>query len=260
MQTFPKSMSFSIRYLHPNARHSYSSAATFYSVSISKPIPVWFGKKFKILTTRFPNQFQFGLEKNYNFDDSFSKPIPVWFGKNDHISEAKNSKLIIIWTKESWFPASVTGSSFLKLCWCDSIRWAGWRGDAQWGRGCQQGGRQGVALSVEVGVCDQLGDNIGCWVSLRWWQADVRDWRGVGVGGVGGWSPRSRVRLKVLLKTANFICFRWVDIIQVSVSIPLVRCASGNVYVLNTFRCSNIRAMPTAHLGSITDAEKVKVK
>ena len=62
------------------------------------------------------------------------------------------------------------------------------------------------------------------------------------------------------LKTANFICFRWVDIIQVSVSIPLVRCASGNVYVLNTFRCSNIRAMPTAHLGSITDAEKVKVK
>ena len=199
-------------------------------------------------------------KKIQNFDDSFSKPIPVWFGKNDHISEAKNSKLIIIWTKESWFPASVTGSSFLKLCWYDSIRWAGWRGDAQWGRGCQQGGRQGVALSVEVGVCDQLGDNIGCWVSLRWWQADVRDWRGVGVGGVGGWSPRSRVRLKVLLKTANFICFRWVDIIQVSVSIPLVRCASGNVYVLNTFRCSNIRAMPTAHLGSITDAEKVKVK
>ena len=92
------------------------TTATFYSVSISKPIPVWFGKKFKILTTRFPNQFQFGLEKNYNFDDSFSKPIPVWFGKNDHISEAKNSKLIIIWTKESWFPASVTGSSFLKLC------------------------------------------------------------------------------------------------------------------------------------------------
>ena len=95
---------------------SRCTAATFYSVSISKPIPVWFGKKFKILTTRFPNQFQFGLEKNYNFDDSFSKPIPVWFGKNDHISEAKNSKLIIIWTKESWFPASVTGSSFLKLC------------------------------------------------------------------------------------------------------------------------------------------------
>ena len=88
----------------------------------------------------------------------------------------------------------------------------------------------------------------------------MRDWRGVGVGGVGGWSPRRRVRLKVLLKTENFICFRLVDIIQVSVSIPLVRCASGNVYVLNTFRCSNIRAMPTAHLGSITDAEKVKVK
>ena len=88
------------------------SAATFYSVSISKPIPVWFGKKFKILTTRFPNQFQFGLEKNYNFDDSFSKPIPVWFGKNDHISEAKNSKLIIIWTKESWFPADADVTLF----------------------------------------------------------------------------------------------------------------------------------------------------
>ena len=70
------------------------TSATFYSVSISKPIPVWFGKKIKILTTCFPNQFQFGLEKNYNFDDSFSKPIPVWFGKNDHFSEAKNSKLI----------------------------------------------------------------------------------------------------------------------------------------------------------------------
>ena len=70
------------------------TAATFYSVSISKPIPVWFGKKIKILTTCFPNQFQFGLEKNYNFDDSFSKPIPVWFGKNDHFSETKNSKLI----------------------------------------------------------------------------------------------------------------------------------------------------------------------
>ena len=70
------------------------SSATFYCVSISKPIPVWFGKKFKILTTCFPNQFQFGLEKNYNFDDSFSKPIPVWFGKNDHFSETKNSKLI----------------------------------------------------------------------------------------------------------------------------------------------------------------------
>ena len=53
---------------------------------------VW--KKIKILTTCFPNQFQFGLEKNYNFDDSFSKPIPVWFGKNDHFSETKNSKLI----------------------------------------------------------------------------------------------------------------------------------------------------------------------
>ena len=74
--------------------NSMCTAATFYSVSISKPIPVWFGKKFKILTTRFPNQFQFGLEKNYNFDDSFSKPIPVWFGKNDHFSETKNSKLI----------------------------------------------------------------------------------------------------------------------------------------------------------------------
>ena len=44
-----------------------SSAATFYYVSISKPIPVWFGKKFKILTTRFPNQFQFGLEKKLQF-------------------------------------------------------------------------------------------------------------------------------------------------------------------------------------------------
>ena len=53
---------------------------------------VW--KKIKILTTCFPNQFQFGLEKNYNFDDSFSKPIPVWFGKNDHFSETKNSRLI----------------------------------------------------------------------------------------------------------------------------------------------------------------------
>ena len=53
---------------------------------------VW--KKNQILTTCFPNQFQFGLEKNYNFDDSFSKPIPVWFGKNDHFLETKNSKLI----------------------------------------------------------------------------------------------------------------------------------------------------------------------
>ena len=177
MQTFPKSMSFSIRYLHPNARHSYSSAATFYSVS--KPIPVWFGKKFKILTARFPNQIQLGL------------------GKNDRISEAKKSKLlIIIWTNESWFPASVTDSSFLKLCWCDSIQWAGWRGDAQWWRGCQRGGRQGVAWSVGVGVCDQLGDKICCWVSLRWWQADAWDWRGgggVGVGGVGVWSLSTRI-------------------------------------------------------------------
>ena len=74
--------------------NTVGSAATFYSVSISKPIPVWFGKKIKILTTCFPNQFQFGLEKNYNFDDSFSKPIPVWFGKNDQFSETKNSKLI----------------------------------------------------------------------------------------------------------------------------------------------------------------------
>ena len=130
----------------------HCTAATFYSVSISKPIPVCFGKKFKILTTRFPNQFQFGFEKNYNFDDSFSKPIPVWFGKNDHISEAKNSKLIIIWSKESWL--------------------------------------LGV-IEMVTGRCARLA------------------WGGhVGVGGVGEWSPRSRVRLKVLLKTANFICFR----------------------------------------------------
>ena len=63
----------------------HSSAATFYSVSISKPIPVWFGKKkwncarrrfqtkfrlvWKKLMTivnlmEIPNQIQFGLEKS----------------------------------------------------------------------------------------------------------------------------------------------------------------------------------------------------
>ena len=67
---------------------THTSAATFYSVSISKPIPVWFGKKFKILTTRFPNQFQFGLEKMTTFQ---KQKIPNLF----HISLEKRKKVYI---------------------------------------------------------------------------------------------------------------------------------------------------------------------
>ena len=39
------------------------SAATFYSVSFSKPNPVWFGKVKPQNAYDFPNQFEFGLER-----------------------------------------------------------------------------------------------------------------------------------------------------------------------------------------------------
>ena len=43
---------------------THCSAATFHYVSVSKPNPVWFGKKSSYYWQTFPNQIQFGLE-NY---------------------------------------------------------------------------------------------------------------------------------------------------------------------------------------------------
>ena len=42
----------------------HGHAATFYYVSVSKPNPVWFGKKSSKSWRKFPNQIQFGLENN----------------------------------------------------------------------------------------------------------------------------------------------------------------------------------------------------
>ena len=56
--------------------------ATFYSVSFSKPNPVWFGKVMPKNCVRFPNQFQFDLErKKLILQDADSKPNSDWFGK-----------------------------------------------------------------------------------------------------------------------------------------------------------------------------------
>ena len=41
----------------------HCTAATFHYVSVSKPNPVWFGKKSSNYWQTFPNQIQFGLEK-----------------------------------------------------------------------------------------------------------------------------------------------------------------------------------------------------
>ena len=56
-------------------------AATFYSVSFSKPNPVWFGK----VTPKNCVQF--------------SKPIPVWFGKkkNDFARRRFQTKFRLVW-------------------------------------------------------------------------------------------------------------------------------------------------------------------
>ena len=85
------------------------TAARFYSVSFSKPNPVWFGKdtpkklrrifqtnsslvwkeKMEFCKTQIPNQIQIGLEK---IDDHCqphenSKPNLVWFGKINHFCQ-----------------------------------------------------------------------------------------------------------------------------------------------------------------------------
>ena len=78
----------------------HCSAATFHYVSISKPNPVWFGKKSSNYWPTFPNQIQFGLE---NYCVKFGgKLIPnqIQFGleKNaEHFSRQKsqtNSRLV----------------------------------------------------------------------------------------------------------------------------------------------------------------------
>ena len=57
-------------------------AAIFHSVSFSKPNPVWFGKVTLKNCVRFPNQFQFGLErKKLILKDADSKTNSDWFGK-----------------------------------------------------------------------------------------------------------------------------------------------------------------------------------
>ena len=60
---------------------SVFSAATFYSVSFSKPNPVWFGK----VTPKNCVQF--------------SKPIPVWFGKKkiDFARRRFQTKFRLVW-------------------------------------------------------------------------------------------------------------------------------------------------------------------
>ena len=89
---------------NPKCHRDHCNAATFHSVSFSKPNPVWFGKvtpkncvrfskpipiwfgkkKNWFCKTQIPNQIQIGLE---NFDDHYcqcpenSKPKSVWFGK-----------------------------------------------------------------------------------------------------------------------------------------------------------------------------------
>ena len=57
------------------------SAATFYSVSFSKPNPVWFGKVTPKNCVRF------------------SKPIPVWFGKKkiDFARRRFQTKFRLVW-------------------------------------------------------------------------------------------------------------------------------------------------------------------
>ena len=42
------------------------SAATFYSVSISEPIPIRFGKKSDKILSNFPNRIGFGSETKNN--------------------------------------------------------------------------------------------------------------------------------------------------------------------------------------------------
>ena len=59
----------------------HSSAATFHSVSFSKPNPVWFGKVTPKNCVRF------------------SKPIPVWFGKKkiDFARHRFQTKFRLVW-------------------------------------------------------------------------------------------------------------------------------------------------------------------
>ena len=64
-----------------SAEISQCTAATFHSVSFSKPNPVWFGKV---------------TPKNCL---KFSKPIPVWFGKkkNDFARGRFQTKFRLVW-------------------------------------------------------------------------------------------------------------------------------------------------------------------
>ena len=66
----------------PDCEQRVCTAATFHSVSFSKPNPVWFGKVTPKNAYNFPNQLQFGLErKKMILEDADSKPNSDWFGK-----------------------------------------------------------------------------------------------------------------------------------------------------------------------------------
>ena len=90
----------------------HHTAARFHSVSFSKPIPVWFGKKkwnfarrrfqtkfrlvWKILMTivnvlKIPNQIQFGLEKSLTIANALNQ-FQFYFVKS-HFSKGKNSNI-----------------------------------------------------------------------------------------------------------------------------------------------------------------------
>ena len=65
------------------------SAATFYSVSISEPIPIRFGKKILQNSIKFsePNWIRFGNKKQYLSTEKNSEPNPIRFGKSCNILE-----------------------------------------------------------------------------------------------------------------------------------------------------------------------------
>ena len=78
----------------------HGHAATFYYVSVSKPNPVWFGKKSSNYWRIFPNQIQFGLENSFVKFGGKLIPNQIQFGleKNaEHFSRQKsqtNSRLV----------------------------------------------------------------------------------------------------------------------------------------------------------------------
>ena len=80
------------------------TTATFYSVSISEPIPIRFGKKILKNSVKFsePNWIRFGNKKQYLSPEKIPNRIQFGLEKNKQYSRRKNSEANTVWFKKNW--------------------------------------------------------------------------------------------------------------------------------------------------------------